>query len=204
MVRCVSDLAGNKDEPEVAKWRTHACHAAAAYAISLLKNGPIPPSTPPAPLIQAGGDLALLRDQLRDTQPEISYAELETVMGFVMDSVSAEPQTSDFTDTDPEKKLVLNGLSDEVRDLLTQGFRKAQLVDAFVKHTATMHPKFPDRLAAGFKKRFQSDEARGLQGDELFHSLLSFASNQSRDIRRQLAALSVLTYLFNICEVFKK
>lgn len=204
MVRCVSDLAGNKDEPDVANWRPYACHAAAAYAISLLRHGPIPPSMPPAPLVQRDGNLALLRDQLRDTQPEISYAELETVMGFVMDNVSSDTQTSDFTDTEPEKKLVLNELSDDVRDLLTQGFRKAQLVDAFVKHTATMHPKFPDRVAAGFKNRFQSDEARGLQGDALFHSLLDFASNRSRDIRRQLAALSVITYLFNICEVFKK
>lgn len=40
-------------------------------------------------------------------------------MGFVMDSVSSDTQTSDFSDMDPENKLLLNGLSGKVRDLLT-------------------------------------------------------------------------------------
>lgn len=204
MVRCVSDLAGNKDEPDVAKWRSHACHAAAAYAIALLKKGPIPRTTPSTSIVLRDVSLSNLRDMLQETQPDISYVEIETVMGFVMDTVKFDSPTSDFTDTEPEKKLVLNGLSDEVRDLLTQGFRKAQLVNAYVQHTATMHPNFPARLSSGFKNRFQSDEERGLQGDALFHSLLDFASNKSSDLRRQLAALSVLTYLFSICEVFKK
>jgi nucleoside phosphorylase len=204
MVRAVSDLAENKDDPDVKAWRDYACHVAAAYAIALLKNGPIPVSSPPAIMMPVAGSLVALRDQLGESQPEIGFAELETVMGFVMDTDSSETSEADFTDLDPEKKLELNELSNEVRDLLTQGLRKAQLVDAYVKHTAKIHPKFPQRLAKGFKKKFESEEARGLKGDELFHSLLNFASYHSRDVRRQLAALSVLTYLFNICEVFRK
>lgn len=204
MVRAVSDLAENKDDPDVKAWRAYACHAAAAYAIALLKNGPIPVSSPPAIIMPGGVTLLALRDKLEESQPEIGFAELETVMGFVMDTDSSATPEADFTDLDPEKKLQLNELSNEVRDLLTQGLRKAQLVDAYVKHTAKMHPRFPERLANGFKRRFESEEARGLKGDELFHSLLRFASHDSRDVRRQLAALSVLTYLFNICEVFRK
>ena len=204
MVRAVSDLAENKDEPDVQAWRDYACHLAAAYALALLKNGPIPVSSLPAIIMTGGGSLIALRDQIGETQPEIGFAELETVMGFVMDTDSSGTLEADFADLDPDKKLELNKLSGEVRDLLTQGLRKAQLVDAYVKHTAKMHPKFPQRLANGFKKKYESEEARGLQGDELFHSLLNFASHESRDVRRQLAALSVLTYLFNICEVFRK
>jgi nucleoside phosphorylase len=45
MIRGVSDLADkNKKSRIVKKWRTYACHAAAAYTISLLKNGPVAPA----------------------------------------------------------------------------------------------------------------------------------------------------------------
>jgi formylglycine-generating enzyme required for sulfatase activity len=42
MVRGVSDLADpNKSKSEVAGWREYACQAAAAYAIGILKSGPV-------------------------------------------------------------------------------------------------------------------------------------------------------------------
>jgi nucleoside phosphorylase len=54
MVRGVSDLAdGAKDSAAVRLWRPYACEIAAAWAIELLKSGPIPaaaaPALPPAP-----------------------------------------------------------------------------------------------------------------------------------------------------------
>jgi nucleoside phosphorylase len=43
MVRGVSDLAdAAKDADEVQQWRAYACDVAAAYAIGLLRSGPIP------------------------------------------------------------------------------------------------------------------------------------------------------------------
>ena len=43
MVRGVSDLAdAAKDSDAVDRWRAYACEVAAAYAIGLLRSGPIP------------------------------------------------------------------------------------------------------------------------------------------------------------------
>jgi hypothetical protein len=43
MVRGVSDLAdAAKDSDVVDRWRAYACEVAAAYAIGLLRSGPIP------------------------------------------------------------------------------------------------------------------------------------------------------------------
>ena len=43
MIRAVSDLAdSDKGTEEVDKWRSYACDVAAAYAVALLKRGPIP------------------------------------------------------------------------------------------------------------------------------------------------------------------
>ncbi len=44
MIRGVSDLAdGDKNAPQVKKWRPYACDVAASYAIALLKSGPVLP-----------------------------------------------------------------------------------------------------------------------------------------------------------------
>jgi nucleoside phosphorylase len=43
MIRGVSDLANGEDNAEMKKaWREYACHVAAAYAIGLLRDGPVP------------------------------------------------------------------------------------------------------------------------------------------------------------------
>ena len=43
MVRGVSDLADSKkNSARVKKWRPYACDIAAAYAIALIKSGPVP------------------------------------------------------------------------------------------------------------------------------------------------------------------
>jgi nucleoside phosphorylase len=43
MIRGVSDLADGEQNAEIkARWRGYACHVAAAYAIGLLRSGPVP------------------------------------------------------------------------------------------------------------------------------------------------------------------
>jgi nucleoside phosphorylase len=46
MVRCVSDLLANKNQAKVEAWRDYACDVAAAYAIAIIRNGPLPPASP--------------------------------------------------------------------------------------------------------------------------------------------------------------
>ena len=42
MIRGVSDLANGEDNAGMKKaWRAYACHVAAAYAIGLLRDGPV-------------------------------------------------------------------------------------------------------------------------------------------------------------------
>ena len=40
MIKSVSDFGKDKHDPEVKPWRSYACHAAAAFALSLIKSGP--------------------------------------------------------------------------------------------------------------------------------------------------------------------
>lgn len=57
MVRGVSDFAdANKGSARVEKWRPYACDVAAAYAVALLRGGPVPLSPPvPVSTVPDGG-----------------------------------------------------------------------------------------------------------------------------------------------------
>jgi len=62
MIRCVSDLADkDKDAPKEGNWWEYACDAAAAYALALLKSGPLPLSAN----VEVSGATASQSDQAR-------------------------------------------------------------------------------------------------------------------------------------------
>ncbi|WP_437743782.1 SAVED domain-containing protein [Sorangium sp. So ce1504] len=54
MIRGVSDLANGKNNAEVKRaWRAYACDVAAAYAIGLLREGPVPEARVTSPVVHA-------------------------------------------------------------------------------------------------------------------------------------------------------
>lgn len=63
---------------------------------------------------------------------------------------------------------------------------------------------FSDRLRNGFVDKYIDLKNEGLDGDDLFYELLNFASINSKDFKIRAAGLKILTYFFEICEVFEK
>jgi hypothetical protein len=63
--------------------------------------------------------------------------------------------------------------------------------------------QFPERLKAGFVKRYEECLAHEINGDALFETLHDFASSGSSNFERQAAGLALLCYLFQKCEVFE-
>ena len=61
---------------------------------------------------------------------------------------------------------------------------------------------FGDRLREGFVNQY-SDLAKLYESDELFNELWDFACGYSSDFGIKAAGLSVLTYFFQICDVFE-
>jgi len=64
--------------------------------------------------------------------------------------------------------------------------------------------QFAERLKAGFVDKYENLRNEGLESDPLFYALLDFASNNSSDFKIKATGLSVLTYFFELCEVFEK
>jgi nucleoside phosphorylase len=195
MVRCVSDQAGNKGKKAVKVWRSYACDAAAAYAITLLRSGPVLPNRETHAAVGQHDDLAT-------EMAKLTFGELEAVTNYVVEQ-SAQPGV-DFRLLDPREKMERNGLTARTHDQLVLGLSKVQLVTDYVEHIAKLDNRFPDKLTAGFLAAYRRLSEEGLERDDLFDHLAEFACRYDHRTRYRAAGLAVLTYLFEKCDVFER
>lgn len=195
VVRSMSDLVNDKAEANDDKWQPIAARHAAAFAFQVLAKLP-PPSGAGSP--RAVTDSEALACEMDD----LSFVEIEQVTKFLLAGAAAP--TTDLTLLSPEEKLQKNGLTDHTRELLYIGLIKASLVRKYVEHQVQIDQRFPDRLKAAFLSEYHRLYGEGVRGDDLFGALEEFASRGGLSIRTRAAALAVLTYLFELCEVFEK
>lgn len=131
----------------------------------------------------------------------ITFDELEAVTRYII-SVRTTPSSS-YETIPPKDKIRKNNLSVSAERLIKIGAAQVKLVENFINNHDDLH--FGERLKWGFAleyERLRNEE--GLIGDDLFNALHQFASSNRRDPRERTAALAVLVYLFNICEVFEE
>lgn len=97
-------------------------------------------------------------------------------------------------------KLDKNALSEDAAALLTMGRRKEALVESYFR----IHPR-PDlgeRVAESFRQRYARLRDDGRSPDEIFAHLQQYAGSGAEP-KRQGAALSVLSYFFERCDIFE-
>lgn len=132
---------------------------------------------------------------------KVTFVELEMVTRYLLtDQVST---TDSYTLVPPKEKIKKNELSSTTERLITRGLTEVKQVGQFIDGSTDM--EFGDRLKQGFVieyQRLRTEE--NLRGDDLFNTLLEFASGNSTGFRKKAAGLSVLVYLFEKCEVFEK
>lgn len=134
--------------------------------------------------------------------PKVQFPELKIICDAIVTTALA-PSTVGAP-THPVVKMRKNSIiSTQVDFLLRSAVGTATIVREFVTKFAQIDPKFPERLRAGFVGEYNRQYAAGLRGDELFLSLHTFSAPQGTDAARQAAALSVLGYLFEACEIFE-
>ncbi|MDD5567671.1 MAG: HNH endonuclease [Candidatus Omnitrophica bacterium] len=141
---------------------------------------------------------------LESTQKEIinvTFAELSVVTNYLASANFVS--SSSYTVVPPRQKIAKNKLSGEVDRLIVMGLTQAEQVGDFINKCIDID--FGKRLKQGFVAEYErlKNEER-IDGDNLFFSLLDFASNKSNDFTKRAAGLAVLVYLFEKCEVFEK
>jgi len=112
-----------------------------------------------------------------------------------------EPNLNDPPLTPPSpEKLEKNALSEESGLFLRIGRRKSALVDTFFRKSP--RPDLGERIAEAFRMRYAELKAFGLPADTIFKHLQDYAGFNGEP-KRQGAALAVLTYFFDSCDIFE-
>lgn len=142
------------------------------------------------------------KERITIALPRVQFPELKVVCDAIV-STALVPSIVG-SPTHPEEKMRKNAIiSSQVDFLLRSAIGTASIVQDFVGKFAQIDSRFPERLRSGFLDEYNTQYAAGLRGDALFLSLHSFAASHSPDVAHRAAALSVLGYLFEACEIFE-
>lgn len=142
---------------------------------------------------------AWVNAQLAMASFDISFAELEVVLKYLSQNQAPQSPAS-YILLPPTEKISKNQLSHSVASFITMGMIRTELVKDYLNRNPDVN--FAARLRDGFVAKYNQLKA-SKSGDELFFQLLDFASGSSSIFTNQAAALTVVVYFFQICDIFE-
>lgn len=131
------------------------------------------------------------------------------VDGLALDDLEPVIDALEHRDPDPmdgvppppsAQKLERNALSAEAADFLRMGRRKVRLVETYFQKCTPV--ELGEKIAEAFRCRYTDLKALDLGADQIFMYLQRYAGMQGEP-KRQAAAMAVLAYLFDSCDIFE-
>lgn len=117
-------------------------------------------------------------------------------------ALQPEPLTIDVRPV-PAEKLQHNQLSDSAATLLKAGMTRAEVVKKYLRGLSD--PTRHDRVAAAFRRRYEELKIEGVPPDDILGNLQKFVSgDEVFSPANQAAALAILAYFFETCEIFER
>jgi hypothetical protein len=141
-----------------------------------------------------------VQDAIREEMPNITYAELEVTIGYLVANTGSFDDSVSFVK--PKEKIRKNGLSIDIENLITTGMSRVQEVKNYLNTNPDIY--FADKLKLGLVNKYNELRNQVTDGDTIFLELLKFASRNSRNNKIQASALAVIVYFFEACDIFEK
>jgi hypothetical protein len=129
----------------------------------------------------------------------ITFSELDVIAKHIVSNVA---EVTDISAIHPKEKIKKNELSERVENLIIRGLAQVELVKEYVDKNPDS--EFGERLKQGFIERYNKLKNEGLSGDDLFDSLFENICQKCGDFGFRAAALTVLSYYFEKCDIFEK
>lgn len=142
-----------------------------------------------------------IADAIKADTLGVTFYELEHTLRHLVSS-NMDASSYDLTLVPPKDKIIKNNLSIAIEKLIQAGLIGARQVEDFLNQNADMD--YSEKLRMAFVDNYERLKGEGLDGDDLFYSLLNVASNGNSDTRYMAAGLNVVVYYFHLCEVFEK
>lgn len=143
---------------------------------------------------------------MRQAMGSVTYAQLRLVCQVVGTTPVTSLESIELA-LPLQEKIDLNSLSEVVSDRIKDGLSQAFRVSSFVGYQSQFDPGFGRSLVAGVKADYYTALSEGLTPDQVFDYLVETASEnagprESPELRA--AALAVIAYLFEVCEIFDR
>lgn len=131
----------------------------------------------------------------------IDQVTIEDLVPVIEDLQQESPEPNpQALDPPSAQKLQRNALSEDVADLLKAGRRKEALVERYFNTHPS--PDLGEKIAVAFRRRYGELRERDLSPDDIFAKLQQSAGGGGSP-KRQTAALAVLSYYFERCDIFE-
>ncbi len=135
--------------------------------------------------------------------PDTTPAEIKVLLNFLTGrELNDDSVTFDLTDI--AEKLQKNGLSDSVRALVTPAVPVARMVQDYIARHPD--PYYSSRAAQALVAEYQQLIASGIADpDQVFWKLMLYTtSNDLKEPKRFWAALGIISYYFELCDIFER
>lgn len=112
--------------------------------------------------------------------------------------------STDFILKPVREKIAFNGLSEIVKDHILKGLSRVGEAKRHIREQSRLTPDYAERLLTPLVYRYNELKEDGYNGDLIFATLVRFACGNSNDASKRAAALSLIVYFFERCEIFEK
>ena len=144
---------------------------------------------------------------VRNALGEVTYEELTVVYTVIASTPATRQQLGVELALPLQEKIELNKLSATSVQRITDGLSQAARVEEFIAFQSSVAPSFGRSMVARFKSDYFAARAEDLEPDAVFDYLVETAIENAgpRDTPQvRAAALAVIAYLFEICEIFER
>lgn len=150
---------------------------------------------------------AAVERAVRSALGEVSYEELSVVCTVIASSATTLQALGVELAVPLQEKIELNKLGPSSVQRIIDGLSQASRVQGFIAFQNSVAPSFGRSLVARFKSDYYAARAGELEPDAVFDYLVDTAIQNAgpRDTPQvRAAALAVIAYLFEICEIFER
>lgn len=103
-----------------------------------------------------------------------------------------------------QDKINYNKLSSNIQKYITMGLANSDIIRNFINQQSTIIFGFSEKLKNIFTTKYAEFKNTTIDSDEIFLDLWGFAKANTEDMETTAAALSIITYFFQECDIFEK
>jgi len=142
---------------------------------------------------------------------KLDFPELEEATAWLLSQIVPLTTTDNsfrsFGLISLQTKIIKHCLSSRSQHIISQACSRLKSVEEFIQEREkedTVAPSFPDRLKAGILAQYYARINLGLINDELFLNMCEYMSGGFEDYATKSAAVSVLVYFLEKCDIFSE